>query len=126
MKSTLPAVAVVLGIVLLLGSALWALIFPPSRSWTEEKATRLTELGNRATALQLQLDQAKARPSMHSGLNPAELKAEQEQVEADYKALYQEFASASNSPKTAASFLRWAGIAFIAAGALVVMATRGS
>jgi hypothetical protein len=39
--------------------------------------------------------------------------------------LHQEFMSASNAPKTASSFLRWSGIAFIAAGALLVFANRG-
>jgi len=62
---------------------------------------------------------------MHSGRNAAELKAEYEKIAAEYKTLHEEFVSASGSPKTAARFLRWAGIAFIAAGALVVLATRG-
>jgi hypothetical protein len=125
MKSFLPAAAVSLGVVLLVGSAAWAILFPASRTWTEEKSIRMTELGDKATALQLQIDQAKSRPSMHAGQNPAELKGQYDEVAAEYADLHKDFLNASNSPKTASSFLRWSGIAFVAAGALLVFVNRG-
>jgi hypothetical protein len=126
MKAVLPTSAIVVGLVLLIGSVVWATLFPPSRNWTAEKATRMTELGNQATAIQLKIDQATARPSMHAGENPAELKAQYDEVAAEYKSLYEEFKSADAAPKTAAVFLRWSGIAFVVAGGLVVFATRGA
>lgn len=86
----------------------------------------MTELGNQATAIQMKIDQATARPSMHAGENPAELKAKYDEVAAEYKLLYAEFKSADESPKTAAVFLRWSGIAFVVAGGLVVFATRSA
>jgi hypothetical protein len=125
MKSTLPAVAVVLGIVLLAASVLWAIVLPASRGWTEEKSARMTELGNRASDIKLQLTRAQAKPSMHSGLNPAELQAEYDKISAEYKTLYDEFSGATQTPKTASSILRWSGIAFVVAGAIVVFANRG-
>src|SRR5690349_5343805 len=107
MKTFLPATAVVLGILLLVGSVAWAILFPASRSWTQEKSKQLTELGNQATAIQLQIDRSKTRPSMHSGENPAELQEKYEQVAAEYKTLYAEFKGADAAPKTASVFLRW-------------------
>jgi hypothetical protein len=124
MKSALPAAALVLGIVLLGASALWAIFFPATRGWTEEKSARMTELGNRAADINLKLTRAEAKPSMHSGLNAAELKAEYEKVSAEYKTLYEEFNGATESPKTASRILRWSGIAFVVAGAIVVFANR--
>lgn len=125
MKSTLAASAVAIGLVLLVGSVLWAVLFPASRGWNEEKSARMTELGNRATEINLQLTRAQAKPSMHSGVNAAELKAEYDKVSADYKVLYDEFSGATQTPKTASSILRWSGIAFVLAGAIVVFASRG-
>lgn len=124
MKTALPAVAVVVGVVLLSLSLAWSIFFPASAVWTTEKSTQMTELGNQATALKLQMQSQSKKPSMHAGQNQAELKEKYDQVSAEYKILYEEFRSAKDSPKTSSSILRWAGIAFIAAGALVVMATR--
>lgn len=123
MKTALPAVAVVVGVVLLSLSLAWSIFFPASAVWTTEKSTQMTELGNQATALKLQM-QSQSKPSMHAGQNQAELKEKYDQVSAEYKILYDEFRSAKDSPQTSSSILRWAGIAFIAAGAMVVMATR--
>jgi len=124
MKSLLPTTAVILGIVLLAASAAWAILFPASRAWTEEKSTRMTQLGNQATEIARQLQQAKTRPSMHSGENPAELQAKYDVIAAEYKALHEEFTSAQDGPKSAATFLKWSGIAFVVAGGLIVFATR--
>jgi len=126
MKSALPIAAVVLGCVLLAMSLLWGLLFPASASWTPEKSEQLTALGNRATEIQLQLDKAQTRPSMHSGLNPAELKSELEKVSAEYKVLYDEFSGITKAPKSSSRFLKWAGIAFVVAGGLVVYTTRSA
>jgi uncharacterized protein YjeT (DUF2065 family) len=124
MKSVLPAVFVALGLVLLVVSLTWSVLFPPSAVWTKEKSVQLTELGNQATAIKLAMGESESRPRMHSGENAAELKEKYDKVAAEYKALYEEFRTASERPKSASTFLRWSGIAFVAAGALVVMATR--
>ena len=85
----------------------------------------MTDLGNRAAEINWQLTGAQAKPSMHAGVNAAELKAEYDQVSADYKVLYDEFSGLTQTPKTASSILRWSGIAFVVAGAIVVFASRG-
>lgn len=123
MKTILPAVAVVVGMILLSLSLVWSIFFPASAVWTNEKSQQMTEFGNEATALKLQM-QSQSKPSMHGGQNQAELQEKYDQAAAGYKALYEEFRSANDSPQSSSSFLRWAGIACIAGGAVGVFATR--
>lgn len=126
MKAILPGAALIVGIVLLAAGLLWAIFFPPGRGWTEAKSARMTELGDRAGIIKLQLSQSQTRPTMHAGQNPAELKEEYDKISVEYKALHEEFVGANNAPKTAARFLQWAGIAFVAAGGFIVFVNRGS
>jgi hypothetical protein len=121
----LSAIAVGLGLVLLVASAAWGMLFPANRAWTEEKSARMAELGGQAGKLKEQLVQAGSRPKMHAGKNPAELKAEYDKVAAEYKSLHDEFTGAVETPKTASKILRWSGIAFVVAGAIIVFANRG-
>jgi hypothetical protein len=125
MKSALPTAAVVLGFVLLVASALWAVLFPASRGWTEEKSARMIALGDRAGELQRQRTQAEARPGAQPKIDIEALKKEEAKVAAEYKVLYDEFNGAEAAPKTASRILRWSGIAFVVAGAIVVFANRG-
>ena len=124
MKTALPAIVVVVGFLMLGLSLVWSMLFPPSAVWTQEKAVQMTELGNQATAIKLEMGQRETRPSMHAGQNVAELKGKYDQIYAEYTALYEEFRSAKDSPQTSSSYLRWIGIACVAVGAVVVMATR--
>ena len=126
MKSSLPTAAVVLGVVLLAASFLWAVLFPAGKSWTEEKSAQMSALGDQATELQRQILASQSRPSMHSGENPAELQEKYDKVAAEYKALHEEFMGNTKAPESASRFLRWSGIAFVIAGGLVVFATRSA
>ena len=125
MKSALPTAVVSLGLALLLASFLWGVFFPASSGWTEEKSVRLGELKTRAHVLVGEVAAAKAKPNMHGGANAAELQAEFDQVKADLKTLSDELEGRIAAPKTAATILRYAGIAFVVAGGLVVYAGRG-
>ncbi|HMP05567.1 MAG TPA: hypothetical protein PJ982_04385 [Lacipirellulaceae bacterium] len=124
MKSALPAAAVIVGLLLLLVSFSWALLFPPQRSWTEEKSVRMAELGSQGNLLKFELIEAQNNPRMHGGKNAAELQAQYDAVNEEYMKLRAEFDNAAQSPKTAATYLRWSGIAFVVAGAIVVFANR--
>ena len=124
MKSAFPLAAVVLGILLLLASALWGHLFPPSRTWTEEKSLRLSELGNEAHGLKFALVEARQRLRMHAGRNPAEIREAYDKVREDYDRLHQEFVGASEHPKTAAKILRWSGVALVLGGGAVYLAGR--
>jgi hypothetical protein len=125
MKSVLPGVVVALGIVLLLVSAVWAILFPPARTWTDEKGARMAELSGKAHALGFELAAAQ-KPSMHKGRSLPEVKAEYDQVNAELTSLRDELGGKVAAPARASTILRWSGIAFVVAGGLVVFATRSS
>jgi hypothetical protein len=125
MKSTLPTAGVALGLALLIANFLWGVMFPANRSWTPEKSQQLSQLGSQANLLKFKLVEAQQRPSMHGGAGAAELKEQYDKVKAEYDVLHAEFQNKLNRPKTAATILRWSGIAFVAAGAIIVFANRG-
>ena len=124
MKSFLSTAAVVVGVALLLISFIWGILFPPSAGWTEEKSLRLQELSRQAHILGGQRGAANEKPSMHGGKSAAELDEEFKKVTTELEKLGAEAEGRIEAPKTAASILRWAGIAFVVAGGLVVFATR--
>ncbi len=125
MKS-IPVIAIVLGILLLVGSVVWGQLFPPTRAWTDEKSHRLAELGSETNRLQFALVQAQQNPSVHAGENPAEVKLAYDKVRQEYDLLQQEFESARDTPKTVAAALRWVGIGLIVGGALFFYADRNT
>jgi len=124
MKSTLSTAAVAVGLVLLLVSFAWGSLFSARSGWTEEKSLRMAELKGQAHVLVAQVAAAKEKPSMHGGSNAAELEAEFEKVKAELKQLADELDGKIESPKTTATILRYAGIAFVVAGGLVVYASK--
>ena len=121
----LSVAAVCLGVVFLLVSLIWGLLFPASRSWTTEKNNRMSELSVKGHLLGGELDAAQRRPNMHGGRSAAEIEAEYKQVSAELTQLREEFENKRDSPKTMASYLRWSGVAFVIAGAIIVFAHRG-
>lgn len=120
MKSNLPLILTVVGIVLVALSALWPMIFPPDRNWNEAKSQRMTELSNKAHGLLYEAVQAKENPKPGG---PSRREAEQryEEAKAELEALQQEFQGIQESPKTSAFYLRWAGIALVVAGGAALM-----
>src|SRR5262245_24023613 len=125
MKAILPGIAVAVGMVLLVGSALWAILFPASRGWTDEKAARMTELSAQSHSLGFELEAAR-KPNMHAGRSLPEVQEEVDKVNAELETLRLELEGKLASPNKAARILRWSGIAFVVAGAIVVFANRGS
>ena len=114
-----------MGVVLLLVSLVWGILFPASSGWTEEKSAQLRALRDRAHILGSQVAAANDKPSMHKGANPAEMKAEYEQVQVELKQLAGELEGRIEAPKAASSILRYAGVAFVVAGGLAVYAGKG-
>lgn len=125
MKAILSTGAVVIGVLLLGISLVWGLVFPASAGWTEEKSLRLRDLKAQAHVLSSQTMAASDKPSMHGGGNAAEKQAEYEQVRTELEALDAELQGKVQAPETAASILRYAGIAFVIAGALAVYTSKG-
>ncbi|MCA9229760.1 MAG: hypothetical protein KDA57_03855 [Planctomycetales bacterium] len=114
----IPVVAIVLGLLMLVASALWGHLFPPTRSWTDEKSERLAELGSETNRLKFALVEAQNSPSMHAGKNPGEIKLEYDAARAEYDELHAEFESARDSPETVSGVLRWTSIVLIGVGTL--------
>jgi uncharacterized protein YjeT (DUF2065 family) len=125
MKSTLSTAAVAVGLVLLLLSFAWGSLFSASSGWTEEKSLRMGELKGRAHILVAQVAAAKEKPNMHGGSNAAELEVEFEKVRAELNELADELEGRIEAPQTTAKIIRYAGIAFVVAGGLVVYASKG-
>ena len=123
MKS-ISLVAVVVGLVLLLGSFTWALIFPSTGAWTAEQDARMGELGRKGHVLGGELDAVQRRPSMHSR-SAVDIEAEYNQVKEEMAQMRAEFESARDGPKTIATILRWVGIVCVAVGAFVSYTNRG-
>jgi len=123
MKSV-PLILLGVGILLVVLSALWPLIFPASRSWTEEKSTRMTELGNEAHKLLFQAIQAKERPQP-GGPSPREAQDKYDAAKAELDALKAEFEAVRDSPKNSGTYLRWTGIVMVLLGGGAVLTGRG-
>jgi hypothetical protein len=126
MKSILSLTAIILGMLLMLVSATWVLMFPPTRSWTQDKSEQLSELGSETNRLKFAIVEAKNNPSMHSGQNPAELQQQYDEVREEYDVLHQEFLNASQRPQNMSTVLRWSGIALIIVGAVMTFIGRSS
>lgn len=124
MKSMLSSIVVVVGVGLLAISLVWGLLFPANRGWTEEKAARLAELTKQSHTLMFQVNAAKQKPSMHSGSDAGDVQKKYKDVTEERDTLRAEFEGKRDSPKTAATILRWSGIAFVVAGGIIVFASR--
>lgn len=120
----LSLVAVILGIVFLIVSVAWGALFPATKSWTNEKFEKKAQLGIQVRRLQDELIVAQKKPSMHGGRSAAVIDGELKTATEQLNVLQAEFEGKRDSPKNASRILQWAGIAFVAAGALAIFANR--
>ena len=122
MNSVWSAILVVIGMVLLALSFVWGFIFPASQTWTDEKASRMTELSNQGRLLLIEANNAKYKPKP-GGPSPKEALEKYDAVKAELNKLKEEFMGARDSPKTISSYLLWSGAGFILVGGMAVMAS---
>jgi hypothetical protein len=115
--------AVGLGLVLVLGSVLWGIIFSPAKTWTDEKNERMNSLGIEAHKLGGELDVARRRPSMH-GRSATAIEAEYKKTTDELTQLKEEFQDVQQGPKTMSSVLRWTGIVFVLLGGMTILSNR--
>lgn len=113
-----------LGCLLLGVGFLWSTVFPPSRTWTEEKANRMTELSNNAHKLLFVAKNAKTNPRP-GGPTPTEAQAAYDEAKAELDTLKAEFESARDTPTTTGTYLRYLGIALALGGGFAHMSARG-
>jgi hypothetical protein len=123
MKAIAPPV-IGFGFCLLLASVLWPLLFPATRSWTDEKSRRLKELSSKAQMAMAKVEWAERKPNMTGGENPAVLKEQAAEMMAELSALQTEFTSAVDGPQTMSAILKWSGVGAMALGIVGYLATK--
>lgn len=123
MKAIAP-VAIALGFLLVVVSLIWPMLFPATRTWTDEKSRRLKELSAKAQYAMGKLEMAQSKPSMSSGENPAILKRKADEMKKELKVLQEEFTSAKESPQTMSTIFKWSGIGVMLAGIVGYVATK--
>lgn len=107
--------AIVLGCAFLILSVVWSSVFPPTNSWTPEKAKRISEVKARLNDLGFQLERA---GKIHSGPDPGTLKAEYNTLRKEFDELRTSFESVASSPQTASKILKWSGISIAICGVI--------
>jgi hypothetical protein len=114
MKSAIVFGLVGIGILLLILSGLWTSMFSGTSIWTPEKAARSGKVKDRLYTLAFTLNSPK--PNMQAGQDLGAMKAEYEDLKKENDSLNADFKSATESPKTVASMLKWSGISIAAVG----------
>jgi hypothetical protein len=105
------------GIFLFLLSALWTtVLFPPTARWTDEKAKRSIEVKGKLHNLAFIVNAPK--PNLQKGQDLGQMKAEYDQLRKENEELNADFASAAETPKTVATFLKWSGLSIALVGAV--------
>lgn len=125
MKDTVSVILVGIGIPLLLLSFLWSTFFPPGSSWTDEKATRMSELTRESHKLLYASTAAEKSRSMKSEESAAELKTRYKEATEELKALREEFENQRDAPQTVATYLRWTGIGLVLIGGAANFVSKG-
>jgi hypothetical protein len=115
MKPAIVIGLIGLGFTLFIASALWATLFPPTQSWTPEKAQRMSEVKARLNNLSFMINSPK---SFHSGPDTGTLKAESDALLKEFEQLKTDFESATERPQKFASILRWTGLGLASIGAI--------
>lgn len=115
MKSAVVIGTIGLGVALFIASALWASLFPPSNSWTPEKAQRMSEVKARLNNLSFIINEPR---NFHSGPDTGTLKAESDALLKEFEQLKTDFESATESPQTVSFVLRWSGLSLAIIGVI--------
>ncbi|QDU57558.1 hypothetical protein [Aeoliella mucimassa] len=124
MKTLLPPIAVIVGILLLVLSFLWGTLASGSSAWTEEKSQQLSDLGAETNMLQFQIEAAKQNPTSDPRQSPEYLQAQYEKKLEEYNQLNEEFESARDSPGTISAIMRYSSIALIGVAVVVLLVAR--
>ena len=119
-----PLAAIGIGLILLVGSGLWPVLFPATRTWTDEKSRRLKELAAQEQLLLGKLEIAQHRPKMTGGQNPAMMKEQADEIRTEREALQAELTAATTGPEKMSSMLKWSGIVVLALGIVGHLATK--
>jgi hypothetical protein len=100
--------AIGIGFLLLVLSSAWSALFPPTSSWTEEKAQRASKVKERLSNIGPIV--TGATHNLYRGPDPATLKAEFDALKLENEQLNADFTSATEKPQVTSKILRWTGI----------------
>ena len=120
----IPPAAIVIGLLFLVASAVWPVMFPATRTWTDAKSRRLKEIGAEEQALVGKIEYLRHRPSMTSGENPAVMKERAEVLRAEREALQADLTAATEGPAMAKAILKWTGISVLVLGVIGHLAAK--
>jgi hypothetical protein len=123
MKSTIGLGVFLLGFGLLILSTSWNTLFPPTSSWTNEKAERSAVVKARLAELAGVL---RSPSRMHSGPDPGEAKAEFDKLIVENNELNSDFESVAAKSATIPKLLKWTGISLAAVGIVGWYAVKDS
>lgn len=123
MKSIAP-LAIGIGILLMALGVLWPVLFPATRTWTDEKSRRLKEISGKAQYAKGMIELAQRKPSMTGGESPAVLKGKLEEMTKEVNELRAEYSSAQDNPQVIGKVFKWSGVSVMALGVVGYLATK--
>jgi hypothetical protein len=124
MKPVITLGAVALGFALLVVSSVWGKLFPPTQTWTLQKAERMSEVKVRINDVGAMLYKATQR--IHAGSDPGPIQAEYNELTKEFDKLKSEFESATQRPQTTSTVLKWTGISLAVLGLVGWYAVKDS
>lgn len=116
MKSAIVFGMIGVGLLMVALSGVWTSLFGSSSAWTDEKAKHWTSVKERMSALSLVANAPPGQRKMHGGSDPIQAKEEFEKLKAENEQLAAEFTGTYNAPRTASKFLKWGGISLAVVG----------
>lgn len=116
MKSAIVFGTLGVGLLMLVLSFVWVSMFSRPASFSKEKADRWGEVKQRLHNLAFVVNAPPGTVKMHGGPDLGQAKAEYDQLKLEDEQLANEFSGAYDSPRTFATFLKWAGLSMTVVG----------
>ena len=123
MFKSLSVVILGVGVALLGISVIWSQLFSGASGWTDEKQIHKDEVGMQVREIAGELTAAQTTKTFKRGRTLPQIEAEYKKAKATLDALQDDFTDKTQHPR-GATYSRWAGILFIAVGAVAMMASR--
>lgn len=116
-----------LGVVLILASLLWPLLFPTRGDWSDDQAKALSHASAKNHRLQFEAAETASHSHKHGpakARDPALVRRERDAAQEDLQRQLAELHAAQTAGQSTIRLLRWLGIAAAAAGAVGILIWR--
>ena len=124
MKNSWQIICILLGILLMMVSAIWPLAVDGRGNWTNEKAARLEALGAGLHQLAHAHEEGPHTHAVNEAHAHDHEAGELAEAERAFQELALELDAARTGPQRTAGWLRWTGIGIAAVGSLAYLAGR--